>query len=111
MDLVLAEEGAPPVRLQQRMGQLPIMVKSRACYLRNLSQCALHAAVLGNDIASCILGQEPRIAQVQLVALLCCKVVDPTNDLHRCVTPVCACPKHAEHKSSISGKQRNKFLQ
>ena len=53
MDLVIAEEGAAPVRLQQRMGQLPIMVKSRACYLRNLSQCALHAAVLGNDIASC----------------------------------------------------------
>ena len=40
MDLVIAEEGAPPVRIQQRMGQLPIMVKSRACYLRNLSQCA-----------------------------------------------------------------------
>lgn len=43
MDLVIAEEGAPPVRLQQRMGQLPIMVKSRACYLRNLSQCAPRA--------------------------------------------------------------------
>jgi len=41
MDLVIAEEGAPPVRVQQRMGHLPIMVKSRACYLRNLSQCAL----------------------------------------------------------------------
>ena len=50
MDLVIAEEGAPPVRLQQRMGQLPIMVKSRACYLRNLSQCALHVAVLGQTL-------------------------------------------------------------
>ncbi|KAK9845769.1 hypothetical protein WJX81_002042 [Elliptochloris bilobata] len=43
LDLVIAEEGAPPVRLQQRMGQLPIMVKSRACYLRNLSQPQLVA--------------------------------------------------------------------
>jgi hypothetical protein len=40
MDLVIGEEGAPPVRVQQRMGHLPIMVKSRACYLRNLSQRA-----------------------------------------------------------------------
>ena len=46
MDLVIAEEGAPPMRLQQRMGQLPIMVKSHACYLRNLSQYGLHTSAM-----------------------------------------------------------------
>ena len=42
LDLTVQEgPGAPVVRLNRLMGHLPIMVGSKACYLRNLSPYAL----------------------------------------------------------------------
>ncbi len=37
-DLVYQVEGLAPQRLAKRLGSLPIMLKSRACYLRNLGR-------------------------------------------------------------------------
>lgn len=47
LDLTVQEgPGAPVVRLNRLMGHLPIMVGSKACYLRNLSPCAPLCPVL-----------------------------------------------------------------
>jgi DNA-directed RNA polymerase I subunit RPA2 len=37
-DLVYQTEGMPEQRLQKRLGALPIMLKSKACYLRNMNR-------------------------------------------------------------------------
>lgn len=37
-DLVYQTEGMPEQRVQKRLGALPIMLKSKACYLRNMSR-------------------------------------------------------------------------
>ncbi|PSC76790.1 DNA-directed RNA polymerase I subunit 2 isoform X1 [Micractinium conductrix] len=42
-DLVYQVEGLPEQRIPKRLGSLPIMLKSRACYLRNLSRRELVA--------------------------------------------------------------------
>ena len=38
MDLCYQVEGQPAQRLNKRMGYLPILVKSRQCYLRHLNR-------------------------------------------------------------------------
>ena len=38
MDLCYQVEGQPAQRLNKRLGYLPIMVKSRQCYLRHLNR-------------------------------------------------------------------------
>jgi hypothetical protein len=37
-DLVYQAEGGPEQRLSKRLGSLPIMLKSKTCYLRNASR-------------------------------------------------------------------------
>lgn len=44
-------EGMPEQRLQKRLGSLPIMLKSKACYLRNLSRSNLIHRKVGGGCA------------------------------------------------------------
>lgn len=43
MFLCVRADDGPEIRMRRQMGLIPIMLKSKACYLRNLSRC-LHAA-------------------------------------------------------------------
>ena len=59
-DLVYQTEGMPEQRLSKRLGSLPVMLKSRACYLRNLPRRELVArkvrgmGVLGVRACACM---------------------------------------------------------
>ena len=41
MDIVWAAAGGPPQRISRRMGAIPVMLKSKACYLRHLKRSEL----------------------------------------------------------------------
>ena len=46
-DLVYQVEGMPEQRLSKRLGGLPVMLKSKACYLRNMTRRELVARKVG----------------------------------------------------------------
>ena len=52
-DLVYQVEGMPEQRLSKRLGSLPIMLKSKACYLRNLSRRELVERKVGGWVGGC----------------------------------------------------------
>lgn len=54
-DLVYQTEGMPEQRVQKRLGSLPIMLKSKACYLRNMSRTELIKRKVGGG-SRCVRG-------------------------------------------------------
>jgi hypothetical protein len=70
-DLVYQAEGGTEQRLSKRLGSLPIMLKSKACYLRNMTRRELVARKVGAGLDRG--GWRRGAAAVSLVLRLDCR--------------------------------------